>query len=170
MRSTLREAACLTVAALLCGVLYRQFFKTDFAWIRSAPSLSYAADTSRVEDFFLNEISVDDSSAAPLLMPMVQAAQIHRTQSAIFIDAREPERFAAGHIAGAVNISYYAPESWEAALSKFQHETLLLVYCDDDCDSARRLAEALVARSFRKVFVMDQGFDSWKDAGYPVAQ
>ncbi len=170
MRSTLRETAVITVAAIFLSVLYRQLFKPDFAWIRTTTNLTYTADTSRVEDFALDAISVVDSSQTPLLMTMEQAAQTQRTQSVTFIDAREAERFAAGHIAGAINISYYAPESWDAALSKFQHETLLIVYCDDDCDSARRLAEALVALGFKKIYVMDKGFESWKNAGHPIAQ
>jgi rhodanese-related sulfurtransferase len=169
MRSALREAALLLLAALFLAVCHRQFFAADFAWIRTAPAISYAADTSHTEDFSLAEINVADSSAAPLLVTMERAAQIHRERAAVFIDAREDERFVAGHIAEAVHVSYYNPESWQAKLQTLSHESRLVVYCDDDCDSARRLAEALLAQGFKKIFVMDKGFDSWKNAGYPTA-
>ncbi len=170
MRSALREAALLTLATVLLAALYRQFFVADFVWIRTAPAISYAADTSHTEDFSLAEINVADSADAPLFVTLERAAQIYQQQAAVFIDAREDERFAAGHIAGAVHVSYYNPESWQPALQNLQHDALLITYCDDDCDSARRLAEALTARGFKKVYVMDKGYDSWRNAGYPVAQ
>lgn len=170
MRSALREAALLTLAAILLAALYRHFFASDFAGIRTAPAISYAADTSHTEDFSLAEINVADSSAAPLFVTMERAAQIHRERTAVFIDAREDERFAAGHVAGALHVSYYNPERWQAALQTLSQESPLVAYCDDNCDSARRLAEALIAQGFKKIFVMDKGFDSWKNAGYPIAQ
>lgn len=170
MRSTLREAAFLFLAATLFAVLFRQFFASDFAWIRTAPAISYTADTSGVEDFSLNDISVEDSSLAPRFVTMEHAARLHRDRSAVFIDAREAERFVAGHIAGALHVSYYHPESRQQALVNFDHQQLLLVYCDDDCDSALHLAEALIAEGFRKVYVLDKGFASWKNAGLPVTQ
>lgn len=170
MRSTLRETALLIFAAIFFAVLYRQFFAPQFAWIRTASVFSFAADTSFGENFSLNDIRVGDSAAVPQFVTLERAAHLHRTQNAVFLDAREEERFAAGHITGAVHVSYHAPENWAQALANLDHAQIVLVYCDDDCDSAQRLAEALIAQGFRKVYVMDKGFASWKNAGLPVTQ
>jgi rhodanese-related sulfurtransferase len=101
---------------------------------------------------------------------MEQAQRLHRDQHAIFIDAREPERFAAGHIAEALNLPLYQQEVWSGALETIAKEAMLVAYCDDDCDSARRLAEALRAAGYTKVFVMDRGYESWRKQGFPTAQ
>ncbi len=170
MRSTLREAAIIILAAILLAVCYRQFFTPDLAWIRTTQTLSYAADTSSFEDFSLPEVSVGDTSASPQLVTLERAAEIYREHAAVFIDAREEERFVAGHIAGALHVSYYNPEGWQQALQNIRNDAVLVAYCDEDCDSARRLAEALFAHGFKKIFVLDKGFDSWRNAGYPVAQ
>lgn len=170
MCTALREAALLTLAAVVLAALYWQFGATDLPWIRNTPTLSYAADTLGAEDFSLPEVSVVDSAAAPRYVTMKHAAELHHERAAVFIDAREHERFAAGHIDGALHVSYYTPESWEQNLQNLPRETRLIVYCDNDCDSARRLAEAMLVLGYKNILVLDKGFDSWRAAGYPVAQ
>lgn len=172
MRSALYEAASLALGSILVAAVYNHFSKMSLPWIRTAPVISYAADTSASEDFALPEVSVTDSSRpeqTPLYVTMEQAGRLHRDKRATFVDARETERFAAGHISEALHLPFYQPEAWSAILENLSQETMLITYCDDDCDSARRLGEALMRAGYTKVYVMDRGFDSWRNAGFPTA-
>lgn len=173
MRNALYEAACLSLGSVVVATAYNHCSEKGLSWIRTAPVISYAADTSAGEDFALPEVNVTEFSEheqVPLFVTMEQAQRLHRDQHATFIDAREPERFALGHIAEALNVPLYRPEVWPGTLENLAKEAMIVTYCDDDCDSARRLAEALMALGYTKIYVMDRGYDSWRNQGFPTAQ
>ncbi len=88
----------------------------------------------------------------------------------IFVDARDPKEFAAGRIAGALNLpaSTFA-ESYVAVARLLPREAPVVVYCGSRaCDQARRLADRLgeVGHPGVKIFV--DGLEVWKARGWPV--
>ena len=85
----------------------------------------------------------------------------------VVLDVRTPDEFSEGHIAGAVNIDYFAADFREQ-IARLDPATPYLLHCK----SGRRSGHA--APIMRKagisaVIHMDGGFDAWRAAGYPVA-
>jgi rhodanese-related sulfurtransferase len=88
---------------------------------------------------------------------------------ALFVDARDTEEFAAGHIAGAGNIPAVDPPA--GALDALLRRTReIVIYCDGaSCGAAAKLARELIGRGYgRNLYVIDDGFPGWEERGYPV--
>lgn len=89
---------------------------------------------------------------------------------ALFVDARSPEEFRAGHIPGALLLPVDDFEETVASRrSLIPLETLLITYCaGEGCDSSREVAALLVEEGYSQVKVFFGGWEDWKRAGYPV--
>lgn len=84
----------------------------------------------------------------------------------VVLDVRGPEAFAAGHVPGAVNIP--RRRLGPRALSKYDAQTLFVVYCaGPHCNGADRAAIAL-ARLGRPVKKMIGGVCGWLDEGFAL--
>ncbi len=84
----------------------------------------------------------------------------------VLIDVRSPERFAAGHVPGAVSLPH--GRIVERNLEPWGPDTLFVVYCaGPHCNGADRAAVRL-ARLGRPVKKMIGGVEGWKDEGYDL--
>jgi rhodanese-related sulfurtransferase len=84
----------------------------------------------------------------------------------VLLDVRSPEMFAAGHIAGAVNLPHR--RIVERNLAAYPIDTLFVVYCSGPhCNGADRAALRL-ARLGRAVKKMIGGVEGWKDEGFTL--
>jgi len=92
------------------------------------------------------------------------------SKSAIFMDARLAEDYEAEHITGALWLCYESvEEDYDKVLGQIPKDRLLITYCSDQqCASAIKLADAMVARGHTLVVIMLEGLPGWKDAGYPT--
>jgi rhodanese-related sulfurtransferase len=92
----------------------------------------------------------------------------------IFIDAREPARYAEGHIPGAYPLDRYHPEEDLAAdLTPCQNAEQVVVYCTGgDCEDAEYTAILLrdAGVPLQKLFVYGGGFDEWSAHHLPLEQ
>jgi rhodanese-related sulfurtransferase len=88
-----------------------------------------------------------------------------------FLDARSPELYSQGHIAGALNLPREHLEEYRDEVVPYLEEgKLIVIYCENgDCSSAIELAEALLAEGFRRIAVFEGGWDEWAESGYPTA-
>ena len=91
----------------------------------------------------------------------------------LWVDAREPSAFAAGHIPGAIALGETA---WEEGLAGFverwEPDVLVLVYCDGaECEASRRVARRLQSElGVDNVAVLHDGWGAWQRAGRPEAR
>lgn len=84
----------------------------------------------------------------------------------VLVDARSPERFAEGHVPGAVNIPH--GKIIESRLARWPDATLFVVYCaGPHCNGAARAAVKL-ARLGRPVKLMAGGITGWLDEGFAL--
>jgi rhodanese-related sulfurtransferase len=84
----------------------------------------------------------------------------------VLLDVRSPEMFAAGHIAGAVNLPHR--RIVERNLASYPADTLFVVYCNGPhCNGSDRAALRL-ARLGRAVKKMLGGVEGWKDEGFAL--
>ncbi len=106
---------------------------------------------------------------APIKVKEVEvstALKLFARGEAVFVDAREVERYESGHIPGAVNVS---PDAGPEAAAMLPYGPLLVVYCDGpECGAAARLAEALSRGRAGPTAVLSDGWPAWLEAGGPT--
>ena len=89
--------------------------------------------------------------------------------AAVIVDAREPDEYAAGHIAGARSLPYGDAAAKPELLEPFKKlGRPLVLYCGVGCESSHELGKLMTSEGIRKVLVFTEGFEAWRDAGYPV--
>jgi rhodanese-related sulfurtransferase len=82
----------------------------------------------------------------------------------VLLDVRDPARFAAGHIKGAISLPH--AKIIAAGLRDWPRDTLFVTYCaGPHCNGAARGALQL-ARLGRKVKLMAGGVSGWLDEGF----
>jgi rhodanese-related sulfurtransferase len=98
------------------------------------------------------------------------ALHLFKNKAAIFVDARHPVDFHAGHIKGAVNLYAADQDAWlPKFLAAHSPDALIVTYCDGEhCHLAKQLAELLYFNGFNHVRYLKNGWTRWHDAGFPV--
>ncbi len=82
------------------------------------------------------------------------------------LDVRTPAEFALGHLAGAVNLDFLAPD-FAAHLSLLGRDAVYLLHCKSGARSTQALA-VMQAQGFRFIYHMSGGYDAWVAGGHPV--
>jgi len=89
------------------------------------------------------------------------------TEPAAWVDPRSPAKFAAGHIAGAINMPFATVEDDHELL---KHHATLIVYGEDYADFvAEAMAKKLLALKHKDVLLLHGGLKAWTAAGHEVA-
>ena len=86
----------------------------------------------------------------------------------VILDIRTPEEFAAGHIAGAINIDYYASD-FEARLGDLDLDVPYVMYCNSGNRSGNALP-LMDSIGFSEVYELDGGIQAWFNAGNAIEQ
>ena len=86
----------------------------------------------------------------------------------VILDIRTPEEFSAGHLAGAINIDYYAAD-FEAQLSGLDLGVPYVMYCNSGNRSSNALP-LMDSIGFEEVYELDGGIQAWYSAGNPIEQ
>jgi rhodanese-related sulfurtransferase len=100
------------------------------------------------------------------------AKQIFDADGALFVDVRNREMFAEGHIPDAVSLPI---GEIEARLDDFAKgvpvERPIVTYCSGRlCQDSHTAAQLLMERGYQNVVVFIDGFPGWIENGYPVAR
>jgi cytochrome c oxidase cbb3-type subunit 3/ubiquinol-cytochrome c reductase cytochrome c subunit len=78
---------------------------------------------------------------------------------------RAPSDYAAGHVAGAIDLPFYEVASYVDTLPR---DHWIVCYCACPHAESGRAADTLYGAGFTKVTIIDEGFFVWRDRGYPV--
>ena len=111
-------------------------------------------------------LSLFSCKAFTNLDPDAFQARLDGDGTARLVDVRTPDEFAAGHIAGALNIDWYASDFLEKAGAALSKDCPVLLYCRSGKRSAA--ASAKLSREGFKVFNLEGGYLAWTGAGKPV--
>lgn len=103
------------------------------------------------------------------VMREVKAAELKamlNAESALVVDVREPDEFAAGHIAGAVNLPL---SRFDAAALPQAGEKTLVLHCLGGKRSAMALDRCAAAQAAVDTHLAG-GVNAWTAAGFPLVR
>jgi len=108
----------------------------------------------------------------PIKLELALLKKLHDAGALLVVDAREPGEFAAGHIAGAMNLPYNDALAEPERLRRLgEAGRPIAVYCSGGtCELSMDLAKLMIEHGRRKVLVYEGGYPEWEQAGYPVAR
>jgi phage shock protein E len=102
------------------------------------------------------------------LTPDEAEALLKSNTNVVVLDIRRPQEFAAGHLAGATNLNFYAPDFAET-LAKLDRNKPYLLHCATGGRSTRCLPE-LEKLQFTNVYHLKAGIAGWQKAGKTVVK
>lgn len=107
------------------------------------------------------------TQAIELVTPVAAVEVIEeRSPDVVILDVRTPEEYAAGHVAGSVNIDFYAAD-FAQQLDLLPKDAPYVVYCrsGNRSGSTMPIMEEL---GFTEVWDVDGGIVAWNAAGLPI--
>jgi rhodanese-related sulfurtransferase len=102
---------------------------------------------------------------------LMQVQELHRSNEAVIIDAREGSVYLAGHIKGAVSLPLGELEGrLPGFFAKVPFSKVLIIYCGGfGCHDSKTLGTELLKKGYQQVLIFEGGYPEWKSAGLPVA-
>jgi rhodanese-related sulfurtransferase len=103
-------------------------------------------------------------------IPLADAYERWQSGAAIFLDAREPADYQAGHIPNAFSLPVDGfNDHYPNVAPYLTTDSVIVCYCDgEQCDLSHRLAAMLKLQGFKKIRVLKNAWTSWRQAGYPT--
>lgn len=111
-----------------------------------------------------------ESRPADAFMTLDQAKYLWDLGSALFLDAREPADYAAGHIGNALNLPAQSfSQHFGNIAPMLTIETPLILYCDGaECELSHRLRASLQQLGYTNTHLLHNGWTAWRQAGLPI--
>ena len=105
-------------------------------------------------------------------IPIDKARELWGSGVALFLDAREPADYEAGHIASALNLPALSFERHFGDIAPMlTPESPVVVYCDGtECELSHHLADNLRQLGYTNVQILSNGWTTWRQAGLPTQQ
>ena len=99
-----------------------------------------------------------------------RARELYDSGRYIFVDARSPDDYEAGHIPGAVSLPV---GQFEEYITAFQERhppgASIIAYCSGrTCQDSHHLAEYLLTFGYDNIHVFIDGFPGWEAEGHPI--
>jgi rhodanese-related sulfurtransferase len=112
---------------------------------------------------------LDEQQDRPTAVKISQAIQLYNSPNTVFLDARLPADYEAGHIKGSLNMPVEIYNDYLNVVENIDYSTTLVTYCSDkECALSEELADSLKMLGFKKVYVFLAGWLEWKKGGNPV--
>jgi rhodanese-related sulfurtransferase len=111
-------------------------------------------------------VAEDRKASALTHVKAAEAAKLVEGQKVTVLDVRTPEEFREGHIKGAKNVDFNAPD-FAARLRELDKTKPYLLHCKSGGRSSNSLA-TFKELGFEKIFHLDGGIMGWEAAKLPV--
>ena len=107
-------------------------------------------------------------SDVEVLSPGDFIAAAKADSAAVILDVRQPDEYAAGHLADAVNLDWLNPSEFSEGMARLDKDRTYYIYCR----SGRRsnAAASKMKREGFRVFDMKGGYLQWTGEGRPVVR
>lgn len=148
IQSAVKEAVILILITVLVSLVVNHVRKDGIPLVADAEAFRVKTDAEfmRVED----------------------ALRLFEDGSAIFIDARDPEIFALGHIEGSMNVAASGDDIEDMAWLAGGDSEIICYASRQNQRQAGVVADRLIQMGFEKVFILYGGFEDWKQRGLPT--
>lgn len=106
----------------------------------------------------------------PVEVDLATAKRLFDSGAALFLDARDPPEYLAGHIPGALRLTRNDALAEPERLRELPvRGRPIVTYCEGgECEASADLARTLSESGFRRVLVLPGGMPEWAAAGFPV--
>ncbi len=98
-----------------------------------------------------------------------QFDKLRADTNAVVLDVRTPREFAAGHIQGAANLDWYAPD-FDQKVGALDKSKIYLVHCAVGGRSAKACEKMTSRLGFKQCYNLEGGFKAWQKADKPVVK
>jgi rhodanese-related sulfurtransferase len=109
-------------------------------------------------------------SDQPIQVQVATVKRFYDARAALFLDARDPAEYEAGHIPGAIRLTNPEAQNEPERLQALPvNGRPIICYCEGGaCEASLDLARFLIESGYRKVLVYMGGYPEWAAAGHPV--
>jgi rhodanese-related sulfurtransferase len=103
------------------------------------------------------------------LISLEEAYNFFLSGKVIFLDARDPEDYVAGHIKGAINMPFEQWDTyWGSVKPKLDSTAVIVSYCGGlDCELSLFEARELKELGYKNALIFFGGWIKWQDAKLP---
>jgi rhodanese-related sulfurtransferase len=161
----------LLLAGLLLGVVNNSISPNRIAWVEEYQDLSKITKTDTVWIPY----SWEESDSVFELLNLAKAYKMYSEGEALFVDARIPQDYEYGHIAGAINLDFETDDDsvfnahYERLLELADYNRPIVTYCaGTECDASLMLARYLHQEGFTHVYIYFGGWEFWSENGFPI--
>jgi len=161
MSTSIRQAVLLTILALILAALSNTVLPNRIPYVGEWPSLAGS-------DSVIVPPSAEEGD--PPFISLDEAAALSQSSNVIFLDARDPEDYIYGRIAGALNLPFeMLDDYWDSVTLQMPKDKQYIAYCSgDECETSLLLGREMVYQGYEKVYVFFGGWREWERAGLPV--
>jgi membrane protein DedA with SNARE-associated domain/rhodanese-related sulfurtransferase len=169
--ASLASAALWAGAAMITGALFARQIDRLLAWMAAHVATAALVGATAVAVYALVKLAQRVRMTRLLAAAMISVSElrdrIDSDERPFVIDVGSSLANARPHIPGAVMLDLDAI----ARLDDFPDDREIVVYCSCPNEvSARRAAQILLQKGYRRVRPLAGGIDAWVKAGYPVEE
>jgi rhodanese-related sulfurtransferase len=158
---TIKEMSLIICAGVISALLVNFFSPGGVALIGEWDASKGVVNAKSKERPIQHDIEIDDIRTVK---------KLYDSGSVIFVDARAGHLYQKKHVKGAVSLPLEQFDAnIEPFLTAYPPSAELIIYCSGrECDEAHRLAQSLIDIGYERLRVFIDGFEGWRQAGYPV--
>jgi len=121
------------------------------------------ASVNKNDNVKTDNVNPDDKSNIEKTVTFAQVKQRLNDPRFFFIDARNAEEFAKGHIGNSVNIFPYEQEvKYMEKIMTLPRDKIFVIYCTGGtCDLSHKVADDMLGAGFKNIFIFTGGWDEW---------
>ncbi|MFT4883954.1 MAG: rhodanese-related sulfurtransferase [Natronomonas sp.] len=148
----------------------RTFLRTGLAAGAAATAGCFGGEPPEAANEYGYETTSTDDGVEVPLVPIDDAIEWYREDDGpVFADARSPTAYQRAHIADAVLSP--APDGRDDGdpLADRSTDTRIVTYCGCPHHLSAMRGGTLIENGYVHTYAIDEGFNAWIDAGYPLA-
>ncbi len=164
MRKTILQIVVICFVAALLAVGNNLVNPNKVPWIGNWPSSFDNTDSVWVSP------SYDEKSDPPTLR-LSEAFDRFASKTYLFVDAREPEEYQAGHIKNAINLPFDTfDDHWAQVEPLLPKDAKIVTYCSGtECDASLLLARLLIQKyGYESIEIFFGGWPAWNKHKLPI--
>jgi rhodanese-related sulfurtransferase len=162
MKRALSQILVLGAMAVVLGLGRNTLAPGRISWVGTWTHVSLASDSIVPPPSY----QPDD----PPLLTFAEAETKYQEPGVVFLDARDPEDYAAGHIPNSLALPFEDFDTyWPAVQDKITKDQEIVTYCSGaDCELSLFLARHLREIGYKKISIFFGGWLKWQNEKMPV--